>query len=245
MEPISDLFASTDADWISIDDDYPIPTPDIADGSKVVIWDTDHVMGLTDQFQWVLQSFCGGNNPLYMDEWDGALYGSDRRVDATYTMIRRLTGAAVSYSRRMTLASATPNGALSTTGWCLAKTSSPAQLFIYQSGTGAFNVTLTSISGTFTLEWYRVSTGETQAGSNVNGSAVRTLTPPWSGQVAAFLQQVNAGSLNVTLGTLTLSASSTASINASAAITLALGNLGCCYLAGSLPTPLSHSPPLP
>lgn len=219
----TDLFGSTDADWISIDDNEA--GPDAADGSKVILWDTDHVSGLTSDYQWVMRSFAQGNNPLYMDEWDGALYGTDRRATSGYILIRRLLGDAAAYSRRMDLANTTPQGSLSSTGWCLAKTTGMAHLFAYQDGTGAFDVTLTGISGTFKVEWFRVSTGETTAGSDVSGGAVRTLTPPWSGAVAAFLQQANTGSLTKTLASASLSASGQVAVVGALAVTLQAASL--------------------
>lgn len=210
-----DLFASSDADWISIDDNSD---PDEADGSKVILWDTDHVFGVTSTYQWVLRSFAQGHNPLYMDVWDGALYGSDTRANADYILIRRLMGDAVGYSERMDLLNAEPDGSLSETGWCLA---SPTELFVYQDDTGAFDVNLSGYGGVFTLEWYRVSNGTTQAGSNVTGGASRTLTPPWSGEVVAFLSQGNSGEAAITLGAVTVVAAGTLKINGVASITLA------------------------
>lgn len=63
-----DLFASS-ADWIAPSanrDDYR-QAPPVADGSKVVINDTDHLWGIGGNHVWVWKSFMRGLNPIYMD----------------------------------------------------------------------------------------------------------------------------------------------------------------------------------
>ena len=186
------LFDSADADWISIDDDYPTPIPDEADGSKVIIYDTDHIQGLTDQHAWIWQSFCMGNNPAYMDEWNGWTYGTDKRNTTANIKIRANLGYIQNYAARMDLANSTPQPSLSSTGYAIAKTTGAAKILIYQSNTsgGSFSAYLTGISGEFSLEWLRVTTGATQAGSNVTGGATRTLTPPWAEDAVAFLEKL-------------------------------------------------------
>ena len=178
---------SSNAEWLSLDD--TTASPDQADGSFVIHFDTDHAGGLVYEHTWIWKAFCHGNNLAFMDEYDGLLYGTDKRSDATNERIRNNLGYALDYAAQLDLANTTPQPSLASTGYCLARMSGTAQLIAYQPGSGSFTVNLTSVSGTFSLEWLRPSTGATQAGSNVSGGAVRTITPPWSGEdVVAFLE---------------------------------------------------------
>lgn len=56
------------ADWISPNPDGGYRTnPPAADGSKVILLDTDHLWGEGGDSRWVWQSFLRGHNPIYMD----------------------------------------------------------------------------------------------------------------------------------------------------------------------------------
>lgn len=208
----SDLFASS-TEWTSIDDDYPTPIPDVADGSKVVLWDTDHVVGLTTEHEWVWQSFTRGNNPVYMDEWDGSTYGTDRRADANAEKIRYNLGYVLSRAAQLDLAAMTPQGSLSNTGYCVAKTTgSKHQYIAYQPTSGNVTIDLSATSGTLTYEWLRPGTGATSGGT-VAGGASRTLTNPWSTEDAVvYLWQ----------STYTVSVSDTATITESVTVNVSV-----------------------
>ena len=184
---------SSNADWISPDEDL---TPAAQNSTaKRWVFDTDHAVGLTTDRKWAWIALCQGYGGLwYMDLWDSGAGGAGNTIsDATYMQIRRTLGWALDYAARMDLDNATPNNSISSTGYALAKTTGTAQVLAYQSGSGAFTVDLTAIAGTFSLEWQRVanSAGTISAGSNVNGGAMRTLTPPWAGEdVVAFLELI-------------------------------------------------------
>ena len=182
------LFAS-DVDWTSTDEEYPTPEPDATDGSMVVIGDSDHWQGLTGEHEWTWQAALRGMNVAFMDQWTGWTYGTDTRTDADAQKIRNQLGYILDYMARVDLRYTTPQSSLASTGYCLARLTGTAKLIAYQPTSGAFTVDLSSVSGTFSLEWLRTSNGATQAGSNVSGGAVRTLTPPWAGEdVVAFLE---------------------------------------------------------
>ena len=213
----ADLFSSN-AEWIS--PNGSLSAPAATDGSKVVLWDIDHISGTTSDYLWVWRAFCRGNNLAYMDEYIGYAGGNDT-TDATHDKIRANLGRVLVHAAQLDLAHATPQGALSSTGFCLAKTAAPAQLVAYQDGSGSFTVNLTSLPGTFSLQWLRPSTGATQAGSNVTGGAVRTLTPPWGDDAVAFLVLAGySGTGAATIGGLTASGAASASINATGAATI-------------------------
>ncbi|HMN30144.1 MAG TPA: hypothetical protein PKE45_18475, partial [Caldilineaceae bacterium] len=62
-----DLFDSS-ADWVSLNG--PLDSPPVADGSKVIIADTDHLCGICGDRIWAWKSFTRGENPLFMDQYD-------------------------------------------------------------------------------------------------------------------------------------------------------------------------------
>jgi len=70
----AELFASP-ADWISPNDNGGYKdAPPAADGSKVVILDTDHLWGSTGgDRQWMWKSFTRGYNPIFMDCYDDTI----------------------------------------------------------------------------------------------------------------------------------------------------------------------------
>lgn len=196
---------SSNADWISPNNSNSM-TPGTAAGDKIVLWDTDHIVGLTTEYKWVWQSFLRGCNPIYMDAYDGALYGADMRADAAHEKIRYNLGYVRDLAAQLDLANMTPQNSLASTGYCLAKMSGQAQVVAYQHTSGSFTVNLTGVSGVFAVQWLRTLNGATQAGSNVNGGAVRTLTPPWAGEDAvAFLEKIGA---DLTAGNITAGAPS-------------------------------------
>jgi len=78
----SNLFSSN-ADWISPcyvgADDY-FANPPAADGSKVIIPDTDHISSQTYDVAWVWRSFLRGLNPIVMDWWNGTQWDPIQRA---------------------------------------------------------------------------------------------------------------------------------------------------------------------
>ena len=213
------VLTSSNAEWISTNDQ---PPPPVNSGTKVSLYDSDHNNPNITGAQWIWQSFTRGHNVLFMDGYDGGVYGNDLRANSNAELIRKNLGYLLDYAARLDLANATPQGSLSSTGYCLAKTTGRYQLLAYQDTSGAFTVNLTSLSGTFTLDWLRPSTGATQAGSNVSGGAVRTLTPPWSGEDAVALLEL-AGSnadLTKTLAAATLTGAAVVTVTATATATL-------------------------
>ncbi|HEX6863560.1 MAG TPA: DUF4038 domain-containing protein [Thermoanaerobaculia bacterium] len=102
-----DLFGSP-ADWISPNHRGGYKrSPPPADGSKVVILDTDHLWGIGGGREWVWKSFLAGHHPIYMDPLDADPLREDARRAMGHT--RRL-------AERLDLANMVP----SPSGHCLA-----------------------------------------------------------------------------------------------------------------------------
>ncbi len=185
-----ELFASA-ADWISLNGD--INNPPVADGSKVILADTDHLCGICGNYQWVWKSFTRGENPLFMDPYDpsftgrGAPPGYDPN-NPNDVSLRLNMGYTHSYAERMNLAEMIPRGDLCSTQYCLANAvSSGAEYLVYLPQGGTIQVNLSAASGELLVEWLNPATGAVQAGPPVMGGAARSFTPPFSGDAVLYV----------------------------------------------------------
>jgi hypothetical protein len=176
-------------DWGSVD---KTDAEGVWPGDSIVqIFDTDHhtETGLTDAFAWIWTALCNGHGGLwYMDEWDGVAYGSDTRAGAAYILIRENLGYALAFAQVMPLLEMTPQAALSSSGYCLAKDhASAAHYLCFNDGSSTFDLDMTTATGEMALTWLRCSTGETSA-TTVAGGSDLTLFPPWTGKVVAYVR---------------------------------------------------------
>jgi hypothetical protein len=158
--------------------------PPEADGSKVIIAETDH-MGFTalqddpvGARAWAWKEFTRGNNPSLLD-YDPDKSGFDEGV--------RALGDTRRMASRIDLVSMTPRSSLSSTGYCLADPS--AEYLVYQPGSGAFTLNLRP--GSYALEWLDPSAGATVARSHVAATRhTRSVefTPPFAGDAVLHLK---------------------------------------------------------
>jgi len=181
-----DLYASG-ADWISVTGS--VDDPAVADGSKVVIADTDHICGICGNAVWVWRSFTRGQNPILMDGYDGAAIGMGaadyNRNDPVWESIRKNLGYARNLAVRMNLAAALPRGDLASTGYCLAVVGS--EYIVFLPGGGSARLNLAGVSGPRTVEWLNPGTGQTTTGPSVNGGSTVTLRAPFSGPAVVYV----------------------------------------------------------
>ena len=190
----AELFASP-ADWISPNGGLDDPPP--ADARKVILSDTDHLCGICGDRVWVWKTFTRGNNPIFMDGYDGAGYGVGGAGfnfnSPTWVSLRRNMGYALTYANRMNLAAMTPRGDLASSGYCLANpAASSAEYLVYIPSGGTVNVNLTASPGSLKVEWLNPSTGTTTSAGAVVGGANRSFTPPFSGDAVLYLSSVPA-----------------------------------------------------
>ncbi len=187
----NDLYNSP-ADWISLGGGVDINTytPPAANGSKVILADTDHLCGICGNRQWVWKSFTRGENPVFMDVYDPATTSRGMYLAPTgnESTVRTNLGYTRKYASRIDLAAMTPQPSLCSSGYCLAKTSSPAQYLAYLPSGGSVTINLNGVTGTFTIEWFNPSNGQTITAGTVNGGASRTLTAPFSGDAVLYLK---------------------------------------------------------
>ncbi|HJQ10616.1 MAG TPA: Ig-like domain-containing protein [Gemmatimonadaceae bacterium] len=174
---------NSSADWVSMNGNADAPSPWA--GSKVSLWDTDHLCGICGDAAWPWKSLTRGHNPLLMDGYDGSPgvgdpeYNPDNPI---WPAIRTNMGYARSYALRMDLANDTPRGDLASTGYCLAGTD---YLVLLPLG-GSVSVNLGAVSGTRTVEWFNTSTGETASGGTVTGGTTVNFTSPFGGVMAVL-----------------------------------------------------------
>ncbi|HET9986336.1 MAG TPA: DUF6298 domain-containing protein [Longimicrobiales bacterium] len=151
------------ADWISPWEElprYPYRNdPPVADGRKVVIVDTDHLWGIGGDYAWAWKTFLRGNQPSFMDGYDGEAVGSgapapwDVRLASwkdivddvlrrsrrpvgwepnaeRWVRLRANLGYILDFSRRVDLARMTPRPELASTRYCLAYASATAAEYL-------------------------------------------------------------------------------------------------------------------
>lgn len=165
--------------------DYKFDPPP-ADGSKVIISDTDHLWGIGGSEAWLWKSFCRGLNPIFMDPYDdvgdsplprGIIDG--RKKPSKWESLRRAMGDTRRYAERMDLAAMTPQGDLSSTGYCLANPG--VEYLVFSPDGKPFTLDLSSASGRLLVEWFDVTASEpSKAGSITAGKKSQRFTPPRS-----------------------------------------------------------------
>ena len=165
------------ADWIS-----PNPEggyrddPPAADGSRVIVADTDHLWGLGGNPDWIWKSFTRGMNVLFMDPYQRTVLTISKSDEWLDTMRRNL-GYTLDYAQKMDLAHMLPSGNLCSSGYCLANKGK--EYLIYNPKDSAVNVDLSDADGAFKVEWFNPSNGETTATDNSNGGTFTSFNPPF------------------------------------------------------------------
>jgi hypothetical protein len=169
-----------------------------ADGSKVIISDTDHLWGIGGDSDWVWKSFQRGLNPIFMDPIG----------DPNWNSIRRSMGQTLAVSKRINLAKMLPRKDLASSGYCLANPG--VEYLVYlplvqrdesqvaeNLGTllpHSVELDLTQASGTFNVEWFNPTTSEFTRAGRVDGGARRSLTAPFGSPAILHLTVTQANS---------------------------------------------------
>ncbi len=177
------------ADWISpgrnSGGDW-VNDPPAADGSKVILTDSDHIMPLGLGHDWIWKSFSRGLNPILMDDLSDFLEGHPKfDVGQEEVEARLAMGFTLSYAQRVDLVRMTPSNTLCSTSYCLVDPGS--EYLVYQPGSGAFDVTLAE--GDYTVEWMHPKTGVTTSGGTfAAGSGDHSFTAPFGGDAVLYLK---------------------------------------------------------
>ncbi|MCZ6673424.1 MAG: hypothetical protein O7C75_10865, partial [Verrucomicrobia bacterium] len=154
--------------------------PPAANGSKVIISDSDHLWGVGGDRKWVWKSFTRGLNPIFMDP-----YSKTNTQASKWELTRRNMGYTLAYAQRMTLASMEPRGDLASTQYCLANPGS--EYLVYLPTGGRVTVNLSAASGPFSVEWFNPRTGRVMDGRIITGGGNRSFTAPFIGDAVLYI----------------------------------------------------------
>lgn len=168
--------------------------PPAADGNKIIIADTDHLLGDDVDHKWVWKSFLRGLNPIFMDF--GANPG---KPDAPkWQLIRRNLGYTRKYAQRINLETMIPHNDLASSGYCLAQ---PGVAYLAYLPYGrSMSVDLRAAKGSMKVEWFSPSTGETVDGGTIEGGARKELTSPFMRRFTVHWMRRNFDGVLRTLG---------------------------------------------
>jgi hypothetical protein len=184
----ANLYASK-AEWLSPFFDLDAPPP--ADGSKVIVADTDHLCGICGDRSWVWKNFTRGGNALFMDQYDDGykLDGGGYRMDnPTDVSLRRNLGYTALFAQRMNLAATTPRADLASSGYCLANPAgSGAEYLVYLPQGGTVSVDLSATPGDLLVEWFNPGDGSRLDGGISSGGARTMFTAPFSRDAVLYL----------------------------------------------------------
>src|SRR5262245_61625355 len=137
--------------------------PPAADGTKVIVTDTDHYAPGQGDALWAWKSFLRGHHPILMDF---GLIGGFDATDASFQAFepaRWAMGDTRRYAERVDLNAMVPRGDLASSGYALANPGN-AYLVLEPAGNGQ-PLTVALEPGTYAVEWFSVPdrrTRETQ-----------------------------------------------------------------------------------
>ena len=167
----AELLASG-ADWIATKSRTMLRNPDAADGSKVVVLDTDHFAPYTTDETFVWRAVLRGNHVLALDRLD------DLSGRSPHAALRSALGRAVRVASQVSLARLSPRGDLSSTGYCLAE---PGREYLVWAPAGRrLRVDLRGAPGSYRATWWHPLADHAEAGDRVEGGRWTELHPPFA-----------------------------------------------------------------
>jgi hypothetical protein len=208
----SDLYESR-ADWISPNCEPEfLKDPPVADGSKVIVFDTDHGYGWQDLKRdgpalhrvWAWKCFLRGNHTLFMDPYLAKPPGkaSPRNhplgvnpvdpyfgltPDPYYEPLRSSMGDTRRYAQKMNLAAAFPHGELASTNYCLAD---PGREYLVYNPGAEKTFTVNLKSGVYDYEWFNPTSGLVMGTGRVTAvSDNQSYTAPFFGDAVLYLKR--------------------------------------------------------
>jgi hypothetical protein len=176
--------------------------PPAADGSKVILPDTDHLWGHGGNARWAWKCFTRGHNPIFMDPWQALYLGSqEEKTPWAFTggiskdwqdypdwqPLRQAMGDTLRYAERMGLASMTPRPELVSSRYCLANPG--VEYLVYLPEGGDLTINLNGADGSFAMEWYLPQLARTLPGARpLLGGDYAFTTAPFSGDAVLYLK---------------------------------------------------------
>lgn len=177
-----DIFASP-ADWVAPSQRGGYRNnPPAADGSKVIIADTDHIFGIGGDGRWVWQSFLRGLQPIYMDDLGTEAWKEEARVAMGQTRL---------FAERVNLVRMRPQNQLASSRYCLGYAAAhEAELLVYLFDGAPVTVDLRSVETGLAVEWFDPTTGTTVQAAPVAGGKRQTFVPPFAGDAVLYLKAI-------------------------------------------------------
>jgi hypothetical protein len=195
------LFQSP-AEWISPgrgpNSEYKY-NPPAADGSKVILTDTDHLWGHGGNYPWAWKSFLRGLNPLFMDPW-GPVPGNTRpgypsnelnsRHYPDWALLRANLGHTRRYAERLDLNRTLPHNELASSHYCLADPGTAYLIYVpddAQVVVDFSNVQGSDAQGALAVEWFNPRSGECVQDKAIMGGRRHNFVSPFGMDVVLFL----------------------------------------------------------
>lgn len=180
------LFESP-ADWVS-----PVgkggyrDDPPLADGSKIVIVDSDHIEPWGTDPKWPWRCFLRGHHFITMDPYMDARRGSPGAPVPEWDDIRLQMGYTLQWANQVDLATMIPQKNLASTEYCLANAG--AEYLIYLPEGGSVSVDLSASSGELSVTWFDPATGEYIDEDKVPEGNRLEFTAPFAGHAVLYIQ---------------------------------------------------------
>lgn len=201
----------SDADWVA---PSVIVSPASSCGAgrpacKVNVNDSDHSyyriwrQAPQQNRNYAWENFATGNQVLFMDPYEvfwpherRNLCASPRREicagpDPRWDNLRDNLAYIRRLAQKMNLAAVAPRDTLSSTGFCLARTSAQgAEYLVYAPAGGSFTVDLSAMppDRRLVVEWFNPAAGTSIAGEQVPGGATKQIfTAPFAGDAVLYL----------------------------------------------------------
>jgi hypothetical protein len=202
------LLYNSNADWVAPGARIS-PTSTCGSGTpqcKVNINDSDHsYYGMwADSAQtnrnYVWENFMSGNSVMFMDPY--LIYWSSGNrnlcqspsngvcsgLDSRWNNLRDNLGYTLTYANKMDLAKMTPQGNLSSTGFCLAdNVATGAEYLVYAPNGGSITLNLSATTRVLNVEWMNPATGAITSGAAISGGSSKSFTPPFSGDAVLYV----------------------------------------------------------
>lgn len=166
--------------------------PPVSDGTKIVIYDTDHGGVWSVNYKRIWKNFLRGNNFIYMDSYTDIRRNSSEVTEKggsplpVFDTHRKAMGQTLYYAEKIDLTSMTPHGELSSTQYCLA--SPGREYLVYQPEEDA-SFTVLLEPGEYMFEWFNPADG-TSTTSGISAEKEPVLfTPPFDGDAVLYIKR--------------------------------------------------------
>jgi len=178
----ADLFLSP-ADWISPGNKGGWRRdPPAADGSRVVLVDTDHLWGIGGGRDWVWKTFLRGHHPIYMDPLD---------ADPVREQARRAMGDTLRFAKRIDLAACLPDVKVCSSRYALVNRTPGREEILAYLPRGRAKVDLSWTAETLLVEWFDPVNGTAAEGGRIEGGGARRLASPWERDAVLLLRAIS------------------------------------------------------